>query len=210
MEKIVIIGNGGHAKVVVDSLEKMGAYEIAGFVAKAEQMEFSYRGYNIIGTDEQLKEIYESGVRNAVVAIGYIGKSDIRSNIYKKLQEVGFILPTIIDPTAIVAEDVQIGEGTYVGKKCVINAAAKVGKMAIINTGAIVEHECQVDDFVHIAVSTVLCGNVYVKKNAFVGANATILQGITVGANAIVGAGSVIKDKVDDYCTVVGVPGRVL
>lgn len=189
MEDIVIIGYGGHAKSVVDCIERSHKYRIVGYTELREQQS----DYNYLGTDEALYEIYNSGVRNAVVGIGYLGKDNIRAMLYRKLKDIGFKLPVIIDPRAIVSQNVSIGEGTIVGKNAIINSESVIGKMAIINTGAIIEHECEIGDYVHIAVGAVICGQVKVGQESFVGANATVIQCQEIGPKRIIPAGMVIR-----------------
>lgn len=189
MEDIVIIGYGGHAKSVVDSIERAHKYRIVGYTELREQQS----DYNYLGTDEALYEIYNSGVRNAVVGIGYLGKDNIRVSLYRKLKDIGFELPVIIDPSAIVSQGVSIGEGTIVGKNAVINSDSVIGKMAIINTGAIIEHESVIGDYVHVAVGAVVCGQATVGEEAFVGANSTIIQCRNIAPKSIIPAGMVIR-----------------
>lgn len=205
MEKIVIMGSGGHAKSIVDIIEKDGTYEIVGFIDKDMEEEYSYRGYRIIGTDTDLEKIYINGVHNIAMGIGYLGDSFLRDKLYDKLKDIGYVFPVIVDPSAIVASDVQIDEGTIVAKRVVINAGSKVGKMAIINSGAIVEHECVVGDFSHISVGTILCGNDRVGTHSFVGAGATVIQGVEIGNECIVGAGSVVLKSILDSSKLYGV-----
>ena len=183
MEDIVIIGYGGHAKSVVDSIERAHRYRIVGYTELREQQS----DYNYLGTDEALYEIYNSGVRNAVVGIGYLGKDNIRAMLYRKLKDIGFKLPVIIDPRAIVSQNVSIGEGTIVGKNAIINSESVIGKMAIINTGAIIEHECEIGDY----ESDI--GQVKVGQESFVGANATVIQCQEIGPKRIIPAGMVIR-----------------
>lgn len=209
MERIILIGNGGHAKSIVDSIEGMGKYEIAGFIAEKQDDNFEYRGYKIVGIDDDLESLYQSGIKCAAVGVGYMGKGNTRDNIYNKLKEIGYVLPAIIDATAVLAKDVNIEEGTYVGKNAVINAGAVVGKMAIINTAAIVEHDCVIGDFSHVAVNTTLCGAVLVGAHSFIGANATIIQEIEIGDNAVIGANSTILRKVYGNQTIYGIGGGI-
>ncbi len=195
MEKIVIVGYGGHAKVLSDSIKTAGKYKIAGYT----DVEDKDANIEYLGTDECLSRIFEAGVNNAAIGIGFIGNSNIRISIYTLLKQIGFHLPAIIDRSAIISEGVTIGEGTYIGKRSVINPDSLIDKCCIINTGAIVEHECRVEPFSHISVGTVLCGNVIVGAESFVGANSTVIQGITIGNRCLVGAGSVVrKDLKDD------------
>lgn len=198
MEKIVLIGAGGHAKTIVDTLERNGNYKLIGFIEREYDKDFSYRGYSIIGIDADLEAIYRNGVQNAVVSIGYLGESSVRERLYIGLKKIGYKFPVIIDGSACVATDVRIGEGTYIGRNAVINANAHVGKMCIINTAAIVEHDCCIGDFSHISVGTVLCGEVKVGKKCFIGANATVLQQRSIGNEVIVGAGTIVTENIKD------------
>jgi len=185
MEEIVLIGFGGHAKSVADCIERSGKFCIVGYTDIEEQNS----KYNYLGDDENFQTIFDSGIKNAVIGIGYLGKNNVRNVIYKKLKSIGFNLPVIIDPSAIVSETVQLGEGTFIGKGAIINTEAKIGKCCIINTKALVEHECCVADFSHIAVGAVLCGQVIVGKNAFIGANSTVIQNRNINDYEIVPAG---------------------
>ena len=205
MKKIILIGNGGHAKSVADTIEAMGKYEIVGFVAKEADDTFEYRGYKIIGVDADLESIYQQGIQCACVCIGYLGKGTARDTIYNNLKNIGYELPVIVDETAVIAADAIIGEGTFVGKKVVINASVKIGKMCIINTAAVVEHECAVDDFTHVSVNATLCGGASVGDHCLIGAGATVIQEVTVGNDSIVGANSTVLRDVACGQTIYGV-----
>ena len=93
MEQILLIGNGGHAKSVIDSIETQGVYEIVGFVAEKLDSDFEYRGYKVVGTDADLNSLYQKGIKCAFVCIGYMGKGNVRDNIYHNLKKIGFTLP---------------------------------------------------------------------------------------------------------------------
>lgn len=202
MEDIILVGFGGHARSIVDCIERGRKYRIAGFTDIGLVKE--YRGYPCLGGDDVLAQYFEQGVRNAFIAVGYLGEGAVRDRLYKTLKEIGYRLPVITDDSAVIAADATLGEGTFVGKCAVVNAAASVGRMCIVNTGAIVEHEDRIGDFTHISVGTVLCGNVTVGDHCFVGANATVIQGITVGNCCVVGAGSLVHRDVPKNSRVVG------
>ena len=189
MEDIILIGYGGHAKSVADCIIRQGKYRIVGYT----DIDKSTSAYTYLGNDECLDSIYKNGIKNAVIAIGYMGKGTLRRRLIEKAKEIGFTFPTIIDPSAIVSESADIGEGVFIGKLAVINAEAKIGSFSIINTMALVEHECIVEEYSHVAVAAVLCGNVKVGKDAFIGANATVIQGRQIEAGAIVPAGVTIR-----------------
>ena len=197
MQKIVVLGAGGHAKSVIDTIEAQGKYEIAGIVDKSNQ-QVCYKKYKVIGSDSDLQDIYLSGVQRAFIAVGFLGKSNLREQLYDRLKNIGFGIPIIIDDTATVARNVTIGEGTYIGKGSVINTDAYIGKMCIVNTGVIIEHESRINDYTHVAVGAVLCGGVQVGRMSLIGANATVIQNLKIGNRCIVGAGTVITKNMGD------------
>lgn len=200
MEKIVILGNGGHARSLVDIIEREKRYEIAGYVVNENDPDMPDAKYPRLGGDAQLLQIFQGGVKNAALGVGYMGNSGLREKLWEQLKQIGFFLPVICDPSAVLAEDARIGEGSFIGKGSIVNANASVGKMCIINTGAIIEHDCEVEDFSHISVGSVLCGNVKVGAASFVGANATVIQGVSIGRGCVIGAGTTIrKDLKDNY-----------
>ena len=189
MEDIVLVGFGGHAKSVADCIEREGKYHILGYTDLQEaESQYSY-----LGTDDKLQAIFDGGVKNAAIGIGYMGKGAVRQHLYVKLKEIGYTLPVISDPSAILSSTAVIGEGTFIGKCAVVNAEANIGKMAIINAKALVEHECAVGDYSHVAVGAVLCGQVKVGEAAFIGANATVIQCREVKGGTIVPAGATVR-----------------
>lgn len=203
MEYIVLLGLGGHAHSVVDSIEQGGKYNIVGFLDMQEMQGKCYKNYRVLDTDDALQKYFDSGIKNAFVTIGFMGHGMVRNRLYQRLKDIGYNIPNIIDKTAVISENVKLEEGIFVGKKAVINANTMIEKMCIINTGAIVEHDCRINSFSHIAVGSVVCGNVILGTQTLVGANATIIQNIVIGSNVVVGAGTTIRRCVEDNCMVI-------
>lgn len=198
MEEIILLGMGGHAHSVVDSIEREGRYHIAGFLDPEAPESGCYKEYEVLGNDDALEDCYKRGIRYAFITVGYMGTGRVREHLYEKVKQAGYRLPSIIDPSAVVANDARLGEGTFVGKNAVLNAGTTIGNMCIINTGAIIEHDCIIEDFSHISVGSVLCGMVKVGGSSFVGANATVIQCRTIGNGCIVGAGAVVRKDMED------------
>lgn len=196
MERILVLGMGGHAKSMVDAIERENKYEIAGYVVNDPNVELLDKRYPILGNDDDLPQLFLQGIKDVAVGIGFLGNNSLRTDLYKRLKKIGYNLPVVCDPSAIVASGVSIGEGAFIGKRVILNTDSQVGKMCIINTGAIVEHDCQIGDFSHVSVGTVLCGEVTIGMEAFIGANATVIQGRNVADGCIVGAGEVIRKNV--------------
>lgn len=194
MNDIVIIGGGGHAESVADCIESSSNFRIAGYTdIKPSSMNYEY-----LGTDEELAGLFRAGIRYAACGLGYLGQGFLRDRIYNTLRTIGFILPIIFDASAVVAKNITVGEGTFIGKGAIVNANSHIGRMCIINTGAIIEHDNFIDDYVHISSGCVLCGNVRVNHHSFVGANTTVIQGISIGINSIIGASSLVLRNVEE------------
>ena len=203
MEEIVLIGGGGHMQSVADAITSGEKYEIIGYTDLFD----AHINLRYLGTDDILESIYAKGITCAAITVGYLGKSSLRDRLYDMVKQTRFRLPQIIDPSAVVSDSADIGEGVFVGKNAVVNAGAKIGKMCIINTGAIIEHNNQVGDYSHIAGGAVLCGDIHVGEHTLIGANATIIQGVKIGMNSIIGAGSIVLNDVPENSRVVGVSG---
>lgn len=208
-KKIILIGGGGHCKVVISILKKLDNFEIAGIVdnCKAETL---ISGIKIIGTDDDLRGIYKSGIHYALITVGSAKDNTKRYRLFNMAKEIGYEFPVIISPEAIVDENVKIDEGTVVMPGSIINIDSSIGKNCIINTGAIIEHDCKIEDHCHIAPGVHISGEVNIDKLSFIGIGATIIQGIKIGRNVTIGAGSVVIKDIPDNVIAVGTPAKIL
>ncbi|MFQ9650157.1 MAG: acetyltransferase [Enterocloster sp.] len=193
MKKLVILGSGGHCKSVYDVVLSCGGYDEVVIVSEKADVGKKILGCPVVGTDENLDELYKAGYRYAFIAVGSIKTTDLRRKLWNKVKKKGYILINVIDKSAIIASDVKLGEGLFIGKKSVVNAGVKIGDMAIINTGAIIEHDCVVGEFTHVSVGAVLCGGVKIGKDCFIGANSTIIQERFISDNSVIGAGETVR-----------------
>jgi len=207
MDKIVVIGGGGHAKVVISLLKKKRDYKICGYVDvidKGSILDVSY-----LGDDSVLPDLLEHNeVSNVVIGIGDTGNASLRMSLIEKALRMGFSFPVIISPQAVVNEDVTFGEGTVVMDGVVVNSGTKIGRFAIINTLSSIDHDCVIGDFVHIGPGAVLCGGVRVEYNSFIGAGAVVTQYKNIGERCIIGAGAVLTEDCIVPGTYVGIPVR--
>lgn len=198
MTDLLIIGAGGHARVVLAALsDGVRPALVDPAVPSGTRLD----GIPVLGGDEVLA----SHIEGTHVAIG--------SNVRRRdaVDRAGpRAWTTIISPLAHVIDGVTLAEGAFVGARAVIQPGAKIGRHVIINTGAIVEHDCVVGDFAHVAPGAVLCGAVVVGEGALVGAGAVVTPGITIGRDTVIGAGAVVVADVPDGVTVVGNPARPL
>nr|WP_217425155.1 acetyltransferase [Flavobacterium sp. 7E] len=199
------MGYSGHAYVVAETVLDNG-FKIAGYANKEKALQdpfdLTYLGFE--------KEDDFIGWKKEYSYVIGIGENNIRHSIAKLIESKGKTIETVIHKTAHISINAIIGCGSFINKNAVVNALARVGKNVILNTGCIIEHECVLEDTVHIAPGAVLAGNVTIGERTFVGANAVIKQGIVIGKDVIIGAGAVIVNNIPDGKKVVGNPGRII
>lgn len=203
---ILLIGAGGHCKVIIDSLLVIRKYRIAGIIDLKKHKEKKFFGIPVVGIDSQLSLLRQKGIKFCFICVGSIGDPTARIRLYNLAKEAGFLFPNLISPYALVSDYAVLGEGNYIAPRVVINAGAEIGNNCIINTGVIVEHDCKIGDFVHIAPGSVLNGNVSVGNYSHIGAGSTLLQGIKIGKKTIIGAASLVLKNIDNKKVAYGNP----
>jgi len=205
LESIFVFGASGHAKVVIDIIEKQGRYKIVFLADDNMNLKGTdVYGYRIIGGKT---ELLASGIRKGIVAIG---SNRARCDVAAWLTDKGFDLVSVIHPSAQIARNVVIGNNTVVMAGVVINSDSRIGNDVVINTRASIDHDCTVGSGVHIAPGAILCGTVTVGDGTFICAGSTIIPNLNVGANVVVGAGSTVIRDVPDKVTVVGTPAKII
>lgn len=202
-KKVVIIGAGGHAKVIADIIEKSGD-EIVGFLDDNKKKGTTIiKEYKVLG---DFNNRFPLAIANSdyefIIAIGDNKKREEISH------SPNLKFYTAIHPSAQIGLDVEIQEGTVIMANACINSSAKIGKHCIINTGAIIEHDNIIEDFVHISPNAVLGGTVKISKNTHVGIGSTIKNNITICENCKIGAGAVVVKDIEKEGTYIGVPAK--
>ena len=192
MDKIVVIGGGGHAKVIISIIKKSKKYNIIGYTDIKDNGEIL--GVKYLGNDDILEEIYlKKAAKFAVIGIGQIKNVETRKQITEKIKKIGFIFPSIISIDSIINEDVKIGKGSVVMDGVVINSGTEVGKYSIVNTKASIDHDCKIGNFVHIAPGVTVSGEVKIGDNTFIGTGSSVVNNITIKSNTFIKAHSLVK-----------------
>lgn len=205
--KLLLLGGGGHCRSVIDCVLSLGKYDEIGIV---DNKDCSHQGVTRVGTDDDLEELFQSGWSEAFITVGSIGDTSIRKRLFALIKRIGFEVPIIIDPTAIVAQDIIVNEGVFVGKNAVVNTGVVIENCGIVNTGSIVEHDCMIGAFSHISPGAILCGEVSVGADSHIGAGAVVKQSLSVGNNVLIGAGSVVLNDLPEGVVAYGNPCKVV
>lgn len=209
-KKILIIGAGGHSKVVADSINK-NEFQIVGMLDKDDSLAGKYvNDIPVIGSDNMAAKYYMDGIHYAVIGIGHLGNYHLRNNLFNKLKNIGFHMINVIHPSAVISESVMFGEGNVILPNVTINSGARLTDNNIINTCAIVEHDVEIGSNVHMGPGTIICGMSRVADNTFVGAGSTVIQGITIGENVIIGAGSTVIHSIKGSTIACGTPAKII
>lgn len=198
-----MFGYSGHAYIIIEAAMAAG-YSIKGYFeykqVRKNPFNLKYFGYE--------KEVDVKSIVGDDFVFPAMGANEIRHNLIDFFEENNLNQCIITEPSAMLSNTSSIGLSSYVGKNVIINACASIGKGVILNSGCIVEHECRIDNFVHIAPSSVLCGNVEIGERTIIGANSVIKPDIKVTSQVVIGAGSVVVQEIAQVGTWYGNPAR--
>jgi sugar O-acyltransferase (sialic acid O-acetyltransferase NeuD family) len=197
--KLVIVGSGGHASVVLDAAKQMNRWD--SYIVLDEKP----NGVVLTVDDLYQQRHKYKDSSDFFVAIGDNG---VRQRFLSELEVAGFSLATIVHPSAVIASSVVIEEGSCVFAVAVLNPFVQIGKGVIINTSASIDHHSLIGSFTHICPGAILAGNVKVGQGCFVGTGAIISNQIIIRNEVTLGAGAVVVKSIDETGTYAGVPAK--
>ena len=202
----VIIGAGGHGRVVLDIMQHEGRHEVVGFLDSNPDLHGRLMdGVEVLGPIQRLAGLKEQGVLGAIVAVGHNGT---RRSFGEQVQRLGHELVSAIHPSANIANNVSMGRGVVVAAGALVCAHCQIGDGVILNTGCLVDHETMIGTACHLCPGVKIAGRVTIESGAFVGIGATVIQHVRVGHDSVIGAGAVVLKDVPPMSTVVGLPAR--
>lgn len=208
MMDVVILGAGGHGRVVLDILLQAKRLKPVGFLDNNKALHGRrIDGLPVLGDISIVSELHQRNIRGAVVAIGDNG---VRRAMGELIEQSGLKLENAIHPSAQLATNASLGKGVVISPGALVCAHCQVGDYAILNTGCIVDHESMIGTAAHVCPGVRLAGHVVIESGAFIGIGATVVQNVRIGFEAVVGAGAVVTSDVTPMTTVVGVPARVV
>ena len=202
---ILIIGAGGHGRVVADLIRARGG-DLKGFLDQDNALhDQQVAGVPVLGNDHLLSTFAPGDVTLAN-GVGAVASLATRTQLFTRLTAAGYVFDALIHPRSIVSASATVSAGAQVMAGAIVQAGAQISENAIINTGATVDR--RVGSHVHVAPGVILCGNVQLGEGCYVGAGSTIIQGVRVGAGAFIAAGSVVVADVAAAARVAGLPAK--
>jgi len=202
VSEVILIGGGGHARVLAGIALRDGVLSLAGYTDLRDRGALC--GLPYLGTDEALSARVQRC--DLLLGVGLMEDAPARWHLYRRHKEAGLVFVRFVSSRASVARDVILGEGTVICDFAVVNPGAHLGEACIVNTGAIVEHDCRLGDNVHVSPHATLCGDVTVGDHCLIGAGATVIPGVRIAGGSIIGAGAVVTTDAAEPGTYLGVP----
>ena len=206
LDEIILLGGGGHAKVLIDLINTSMQFEISGILDTQLEIGTKVLNVPVLGDDDLLSGLYSKGIKNVCIAIGSVKDNTRRRNLFDKVKQMGFLVPYLLHPQAIISKNVRFSEGVQIMAGVNVQTDSLFKENTIINTGAIIEHDCSIGSHVHICSGVVISGGCTVGDGTFIGAGATVMQGINIGKCVTVAAGAVVVKDVPESSMVKGVP----
>lgn len=204
---MVVIGGGGHARVVISILRKLRSYRVLGYTDPQDRGPLV--GVPYLGSDEELIRLAAAPERLSVaIGVGQVSPGMGRHNLWMRLQPHQLLFPALVSPAAIVNDEVLLGDGSVIMDGAVINCGARFGQGAIVNTNSTVEHDVRIGDWVHVAPGATICGDVTIGDFSMIGAGAVVIEGRKIASRCMVGAGSTVHRDLTEPGVYVGNPAR--
>ncbi|MDO4485117.1 MAG: acetyltransferase [Bacillota bacterium] len=206
-EKIILVGSGQHARVVLYNLKEQGKYEVACFLdSDASKVGQIYEGYEIAGTYDNLDEIRVKFKTNKFFIA--FGSMKYRKPVYEYFVNSGWEAVNIIHPDAVVSKETKMGKGVLIECGCLVTPNPVIGDNVVVNTGSQINHDNVIENHVYIASGVVTSGGIVIGENSLIDDAVTITLGKKVGKNCIIGAGSVVTKDIPDNCVAYGCPAK--
>lgn len=208
LSKVVIIGAGGHARVVERLVQLTAGLELVGFAdAKPDSIGERIGKSSVIACYEDLPRWREAGISKVALALG---NNYDREKMAIFAESHGLQCVSLVHPSVIIDESVVFGNGSVICAGAILGVEVTIGTGVIINSGVIIDHESKIGNYAQVSPGCRIAGRVSVRHHAFIGIGACLLPRVSIGANAIVGAGAVVTKDVEDGQTVVGIPAKLL
>lgn len=207
LDPIVVVGGGGHGKVVISILQKLPQYHVLGYTDVKDHGDIL--GIRYLGTDGSLPAIATKGSKTRVaLAVGQVGVGTKRHELWTRIESRGVSFPAIVSPDAVFNAGASAEDATVMMDGVIVNCGATIGRGAILNTNSTIEHDVVIADWVHVAPGATISGGSKIGRFSMIGAGATVIEGIRIAECCVVGAGSTVVADLTEPGVYVGSPAR--
>ena len=206
---VIVVGAAGHACVLIDALRLMGARVLGCSSNEAVRPSGLPQDVDFLGDEEAILDRTPASVY-LVNGLGSIASTGRRRALYERFKSEGYRFAQVVHPAAVIASEVDLGEGAQVMAGAVVQTGCRVGHNVLVGSGCTIDHDCIIDDHAHIAAGATLAGSVTVDSGAHVGTGATVIQGLSIGAGSLIAAGATVIEPVADHVAVAGSPAHVI
>lgn len=208
MNKLILVGAGGHAKSVIEIIDNAyDEFEIVGYVDGKEKADQYWSTFDYLGNDDDHKITNEAGYH---ISVGMIKNLTIRQRLFESFKLKGASFPVIDSKHAIISKHASISEGSIIMHHVIVNSGAKIGVNCILNNKCLIEHDAIVGNHCHISTGAIVNADCLIGNNVFIGSNVTVNRGIKIGDNVIIGSGSVVTRDIASNNSVMGVPAKII
>ena len=207
-KEVIVLGSGGHAKVVIDILCEMINYKIIGVTSTNLKQGSSFQGYEVLGDDNVLPLYKQNGIKHVAMGIGGYRHNNLRKTVFQKIKILGFEFANVIHPKSILSKTSKLGEGVTIFPGAIINTEVKIGDNVIIATGASIDHETIIENHALVSAGVTIGANAMIKESALLALGSKVISGVTIGSNSLVAAGAVVVNDIRDNQQVFGLPAK--
>lgn len=209
-KEIIVIGSGGHARVVIDILQEMDNCRIIGITSTTLKQGDQFQGYAVLGDDSILPLYRQKNVNFVAMGVGGYRDNNTRTMLFENIKKLGFEFVNAIHPRSFVSKTSRIGEAVTIFPGVIINTDVTIGNNVIIATGATIDHESIIGDNVLISAGVTVGAYANVRNGSLLALGSKVISGIEIGLNSLVAAGAVVVSDVGDNKKVFGLPAKEL
>ena len=210
MNKLVLIGGGGHCISCIDIIEETGEYQIVGILDTPEHVGEKILEYEVVGTDNDIEKYQKQGCQFCIT-VGQVSSGEtLRKKIFQQLEKLDVVLPVIISPAAMVSRHADLGKGTIVLSGARINAGVRIGSNCIINSQSLIEHGAFIGNHSHISTGAIINGDCSVFEKCFIGSGVILKHGITLANGCTIGMGAIVTKNITEPGIYAGIPARLM
>lgn len=208
MKKVIIIGSGGHAKVVIDIIQEMGEFNIIGITSESLLKGDLFLGYEVLGNDDVLQNYTNDSQVLVAMGLGGYVNNTLRSKVYADVKKIGLSFINVIHPNSFISKTSELGEGVTVFPGVIINSHVQIGNNVIIATGATIDHETIIGNHVLISAGVTIGAYTVIKDQVLLALGSKVISGLKIDENALIAAGAVVVKNVNANSKMFGIPAK--